>query len=81
MFLRSREQSTLLKQSTRAAIHVCVQTLRQLSSNLKTWKSNIADLRKQNNALVTEIARIESAHHLVLVSYRLIGFFPELLAR
>jgi hypothetical protein len=36
---------------------------------LKTWRANIAEIRKENDAFVKQIAKFESDNHMVLVAH------------
>jgi hypothetical protein len=36
---------------------------------LKAWRANIADIRKEDDAFVNQIAKLESDHHMVLVAH------------
>jgi len=36
---------------------------------VKTWQANIADIKKENDTLVKQIAKLESDHHTVLVAH------------
>jgi hypothetical protein len=36
---------------------------------LKTWRANIAEIRKENDAFVKQIAKLESEHHMILVAH------------
>ena len=36
---------------------------------VKTWQTNIADIKKENDDLRKQIARLESDHHMVLVAH------------
>jgi len=37
--------------------------------HLKTWRASIADIRKEDDAFVKQIAKLESDHHMVLVAH------------
>ena len=39
---------------------------------MKTWRANIAEIRKEDDAFVKQIAKLESDHHAVLVAHDLL---------